>query len=311
MALPTTTNRSMSWWQRRTRVGRVGHLPRAHRAASPIAGQRLAPTPHWFCFPRGLGECDVAARLCQQLPHHRGGKDQILTRPKPRGTSKGLGTPQGLLSCARAVAPAPPASVLPQPWWSWVPGWLLNPWVSPPPCHTLLSLLRSLPRKSCRGRLQDVCRRGSRLFLLPQYLRNRFRAARSWASPSHSPSMAAAGGPTSWSGAQATSPAPPGITPGDRPCPYEGTASSRPAGVWHILGTSLGLVFGRSREVGDGNRWMGALCHDPAASSSGSAPQAVAPHEWGRPPGTQPSSAPPGSCTGGTQCGRRWLLVPA
>ena len=106
MALPTTTNRSMSWWQRRTRVGRVGHLPRAHRAASPIAGQRLAPTPHWFCFPRGLGECDVAARLCQQLPHHRGGKDQILTRPKPRGTSKGLGTPQGLLSCARALAGA-------------------------------------------------------------------------------------------------------------------------------------------------------------------------------------------------------------
>lgn len=114
--------------------------------------------------------------------------------------------------------------------------------------------------------MREVCRRGSRLFLLPRYLRNRFRAARSWASPSHSPCAATAGSRTSRRGNV------PGPTrhrcARGRSLPVQrGWRHQDLPEFWHVLGLSLGLGFGRSREAGDGHCRMGALCHHPSGLS--------------------------------------------
>lgn len=171
------------------------------------------------------------------------------------------------------MPPAPPASVLPHPWPCWV-----SESVGFCPFHISLPLLRSLPRKSSWGRLWEVCRQGSRLFLLPQYLRNHFRAAQSWASPSHSPEVS--GGPTYWRNAPATS------SPQERQCLQD-------LQVLVCFGDNFGAGFSRSREVGDSHHQMGALCHSPAAAALVHVAEAAS-RERGRSLDPHPSPTPPG-----------------
>lgn len=105
--LPTGANRSTSCGQRWTRAGRVGYLPWACRAPSLLARQRR----QWLALtspPGCAGGCHATGA---------GRSKFYLLDPNPTG----LGTLQGLLSCARApvgatrspcLCPAPSLAVL-------------------------------------------------------------------------------------------------------------------------------------------------------------------------------------------------------
>lgn len=234
-------------------------------------------------------------------PGQEGANSTCLTQTPPGwGHSRGFSPVPGL----RWVPPAPPASVLPHPWRCWVPGPLLNAWVFSPFLYfavtSQVSSQEEQPAQVAGGlpaRKQALPPSPVFKKLLPRFpvlgLSVPFPLrGRGWRSNIPEWLSGQLPGPTRHHCKETR----------DRPCPYERATSLRPAGVWHILGMSLGmslgLVFVGSGEAGAGHCQIGALCRNPTIGSSWSTCRQLLPASGPDPQAPIPAPHHPGHLLG-------------